>query len=646
MSAFRVALIAFSIFPVVFAASGAANSQTSSTPFDTQGIDPQSTVDFAGWTVPDASRVGAQRPGSCDLRDAVSIAPTPYCGFGGGLTLRRGSGGSPDLLGFLTQTEGDEDIVWLDFDYPSHEIGRCSPDSLNVITGMANNDRSFCGSSNTLFVANHSHGRPTIFELAVDNGSTTSNRQCGPEDSGEDVVGAQSCDILREFGISQIDDDDNIRALAFAEPPSLGHPVLVASAGIDLVFMVSASTDCRFSTLNVVHKCRLSRSAWGLAWLGADRFLVSQGFGRMDILDIAGRGCEMEGSFHAPGNGQVGGATYDSDRELLVVTEGLGGELYAVPLNPTDLDPVAVAEPDAFQECGPGSTFFVDGRGSCDPDDNFSNLNFIWTAPDGQEFSGATVRVPTPPLGTHTYELEVDDGRGNSDRDLQEVTVIDTREPRIVSLAASPAELWPPNGKFVPVTVAVEVDERCDPEPRCTIIEVESSDPSSTGDLDWKILSDLELALRAERGGTGDRTYTITVECQDESGNASDLRTALVHVPHNDVGSTCACWSREELKSIAPNPDTDTWSLSCQRGDDVLPDSDRIRRSFGRLGHMASAQSGDVTGEYSCQYSASIPDQPRVSRYRRIDAEAYAICRDQVRLRQTILGITDECSTN
>ena len=117
-------------------------------------------------------------------------------------------------------------------------------------------------------------------------------------------------------------------------------------------------------------------------------------------------------------------------------------------------------------------------------------------------------------------------------------------------------------------------------------------------------------------------------------------------MPHNDVGSTCACWSREELTRIAPNPDTDTWSLSCQRGDDVLPDAGRIRRSFGRLGHMASAQSGDVTGEYSCQYLASIPDQPWVSRYRRIDAEAYAICRDQVRLRQTILGITVECSTN
>ena len=61
---------------------------------------------------------------------------------------------------------------------------------------------------------------------------------------------------------------------------------------------------------------------------------------------------------------------------------------------------------------------------------------------------------------------------------------------------------------------------------------------------------------------------------------------------------------------------------------------------------MALAQSGDVTGEYSCQYSASIPDQPRVSRYRRNDAEAYKVCRDQIRLRHTILGIADECTTN
>jgi hypothetical protein len=469
---------------------------------------------------------------------------------------------------------------------------------------------------------------------------------CSPEDPGESVIaGDQTCDVLREFSISQRDDAELIGALAVATPPSLGRTVLAATVGVDLIFMVP---NCVGGTLSVIHECRVNSNMKGLAWLGGDRFLVANHIsGRMDIINIAARNCETVGTFHAPSLGRVGGAMFDRERQVLYLTEAASGALYAVSLDPTDLDPVAIAEPDAIEQCSIGSIFVVDARGSCDPDEGPQNLNYTWTTPDGEEHSGAVVRLTKPPVGTYTYELEVDDGRGNSDTDLHEVTVIDTQAPRIVRLAASPDELWPPNGRFVPVTVDVEVDERCDPEPRCMIVDVESSDPSSNGETDWEILSDFEVALRAERDGTGDRTYTVTVECRDESGNISDSRTALVHVPHNDAGSTCACWSREELKSIAPNPDTESWSQTCHRGDDILPDSDRIRRLFGRSRHhWALAQSGDVTGEYSCQYLAVIPDQPRVSRYRRIDAEAYEVCRDQIRLRHTILGIADECTTN
>ena len=587
---------------------------------------------------------GARWPDSCDLRDSVPIAPYPYCGNGiGGLTLRPGSDELPDLLAFLDQTTGGEDVVWLDVEDELREAGRCSPDRQDTISAMAHNDRVLCGRSDTLFVANATTGSGKIVELAATVGGVTSDRVCSSDDPGEDSVeGAESCEILREFRFAGLDEGDHIGALVFADPPSLGRTVLVASVRGRLYFLDPDSPSCG-STVDIVHECP-NGNASGLAWMGADRFLVINAtHSRIDVLDIEDRGCEIVGTFHTPGS--VGGATYDRDRGLLYVTVGGEDVLYALSLDPTDRNPVAIAQPDAIKQCSVSRALFLDARGSCDPDDAPLALDYTWTTPDGEQLSGSVVRVSSPPVGTYTYELRVGDGRGNYDTDLYEVTIVDTLPPRISGLAADPVELWPPNGKLIPVAVEFDVAEACDPEPRCAIVDIESSDPTREGVPDWEFRSDLEVALRAKRDGEGDRIYTLTVECSDASGNASSSTTE-VRVAHNDLGSTCACWSRDELNSIAPNPDTETWSQTCKTGDGIRPDSDSIRRSQGRLSHVARAESRSDVGEYQCQYFAAVPNLPRVGRSLSIDEGAYEICRDQIRRRQRRLGITDECEIN
>jgi hypothetical protein len=72
------------------------------------------------------------------------------------------------------------------------------------------------------------------------------------------------------------------------------------------------------------------------------------------------------------------------------------------------------------------------------------------------------------------------------------------------------------------------------------VVSVSSNEPVDglgDGDTapDWTITGDLAVSLRAERAGGGDgRVYTITVECQDSSGNGVTA-PVTVRVPH-DIG--------------------------------------------------------------------------------------------------------------
>jgi hypothetical protein len=112
-----------------------------------------------------------------------------------------------------------------------------------------------------------------------------------------------------------------------------------------------------------------------------------------------------------------------------------------------------------------------------------------------------------------------------------------TNGPVIVSASASPNRLFPPNHKFVPVTVSVTTQGNA---VSCKITSVSSNQPiNGRGDgntsPDWIITGDLTVLIRAERAGNikTDRIYTITVVCTDTFGNTATT-TVHVTVPHDN----------------------------------------------------------------------------------------------------------------
>jgi hypothetical protein len=142
------------------------------------------------------------------------------------------------------------------------------------------------------------------------------------------------------------------------------------------------------------------------------------------------------------------------------------------------------------------------------------------------------------PLGTTAVTFSARDVDANVGQCAANVVIKDSTPPVITALSATPDTLWPPNHKFVPVSLATTVTDTCDVAPVCKVTSVVSSEPplgggSGNTEPDFLITGASKVLLRAERDGTGPgRTYTITVQCTDQSGNSSQ-KAAVVTVPHD-----------------------------------------------------------------------------------------------------------------
>jgi hypothetical protein len=97
------------------------------------------------------------------------------------------------------------------------------------------------------------------------------------------------------------------------------------------------------------------------------------------------------------------------------------------------------------------------------------------------------------------------------------VAVRDCEPPVIHDVIANPASLWPPNHKMQPVVLSVSAIDNCHVA-HSRIVSVSSDGAANS---DWEITGDLTLKLRSERSGNTPRTYSITVESSDDSGNRS-----------------------------------------------------------------------------------------------------------------------------
>lgn len=97
-------------------------------------------------------------------------------------------------------------------------------------------------------------------------------------------------------------------------------------------------------------------------------------------------------------------------------------------------------------------------------------------------------------------------------------------------IEADPDRLWPPNGKFVAVTLTVVPETGDLSGVDCQISQVNSNEPLV--DNDYRIIDPLAIELRARRWGHGDgRVYTVEVTCSGPAGE--DTGTVEVLVPHD-----------------------------------------------------------------------------------------------------------------
>jgi hypothetical protein len=108
--------------------------------------------------------------------------------------------------------------------------------------------------------------------------------------------------------------------------------------------------------------------------------------------------------------------------------------------------------------------------------------------------------------------------------------------PPTLSVTLSPATLWPPNNKLVPITASITVKDDYDPQPEIKLESITSSETLADGDIQDAQFGtyDRQFSLAAKRAGNNQagRIYTVTYSATDASGNKATA-SAAVTVAHD-----------------------------------------------------------------------------------------------------------------
>ena len=112
---------------------------------------------------------------------------------------------------------------------------------------------------------------------------------------------------------------------------------------------------------------------------------------------------------------------------------------------------------------------------------------------------------------------------------------IDTTPPTL-TVALSPATLWPPNNKLVPVTATITTTDDYDTEPEIKLESITVNETPDANDIQDAQLGtdDRSFSLVAKRAGNNQagRIYTVTYSATDASGNKTTASTTVT-VPHD-----------------------------------------------------------------------------------------------------------------
>jgi subtilisin family serine protease len=189
----------------------------------------------------------------------------------------------------------------------------------------------------------------------------------------------------------------------------------------------------------------------------------------------------------------------------------------------------------------------LDGRATADDDSTAGTSDDVtaweWSA---RLASGSVVPVTPPgsgpvveadlPLGTVAVLLRVTDTAGESDQTERPLRVLDSVPP-VLTLAADPGVLWPPDHRLREVRLGLQASDACDPAPATRLVEATSSEPDDApGSGDGTTTGDIVatpgceiIRLRAERSANGPgRTYRVVCETRDRSGNAASSETIVL----------------------------------------------------------------------------------------------------------------------
>ncbi|HEX5759821.1 MAG TPA: SBBP repeat-containing protein [Thermoanaerobaculia bacterium] len=122
---------------------------------------------------------------------------------------------------------------------------------------------------------------------------------------------------------------------------------------------------------------------------------------------------------------------------------------------------------------------------------------------------------------------------GGGEKDVFISKITDDRPPDCSAASASPAVLWPPNGKLVPVAIGGVADPDGDPV-AIVVTAIRQDEPlAKKGAADASGVGSATARLRAERAGGGDgRVYHVSFEAADPQGGTC-RGTVTVCVPHD-----------------------------------------------------------------------------------------------------------------
>jgi hypothetical protein len=187
---------------------------------------------------------------------------------------------------------------------------------------------------------------------------------------------------------------------------------------------------------------------------------------------------------------------------------------------------------------------------------SFDSSSKTVTSGDDASFVETLTLAPDAPTGSHPH-CTVDfllNGQPAGPDFVETVTI--NRPPDCKKLAANPPSLWPPNHKFVTVTVSGS-DPDGDPV-TVTVTGVTQDEPlNGLGDGDTSPDAASvsghpnQVKLRAERSGTGDgRVYKVAATATDGTDRCSG--TAIVGVPHDQSGPPAVDSSPPSYNSFGP----------------------------------------------------------------------------------------------